>query len=519
MKSGWWSKGKMQVLWSTSSGVMVHKFRSSIFGGRFFHFVRVDFLLSGECNGSLCGVARNGVVIFEWSNQRVFRCDDICGPSIHRHLFFLLQLITCYLITNMNIVKQSTKFIKPAVPTPSTLRRYKTGFIDELAPIMNVSIVLFFSANDNHNPNFVTRLEQSLAKILPRFYPLAGRYMDEVYTIDCNDEGVEFIHAKVNIKLQDILVSTDANVKFVDEFVPSMTRDATYPLLAIQVTMFECGGMTLGVSSPHKIVDASTLCTFISEWATMNRGSENEIEFTGHAFNSSSLFPGRCFKPIPLRVISDADMSCKYIRKIYSFSESAISNMKANHQHWSKIQLVSAIIWKALIDVDRVNNNNPSEYILLQPVNLRGKTSSLIPKHSCGNFWGYCVTQAGTVETTEELADRLTANVKKTKNYLSKVDHNTEEGQLMVLSCILPKNIRDTSSVITITSWSKFPFYELDFGFGKPTWVAPGCVPVVNISCLMDQAQGNGVDAHIVLEAKDVPCFEKALQSIDCFAA
>ncbi|KAK1437733.1 hypothetical protein QVD17_03530 [Tagetes erecta] len=408
----------------------------------------------------------------------------------------------------MIIETQSIKFIKPFIPTPSNHRYYKIGFLDELAPCMNVPIVLFFSQIDN--PKFVTEIQQSLAKTLTPFYPLAGRYDDKTYTIDCNDEGVEFITAKVNIKLQDLL-ATGENVVFVDKFIPS--KDASKWLLAVQATMFECGGVALGVNAEHRIVDASTLCTFLNKWAAMNK-EENGIEFAGHGFNSSLLFPGRCFKPAPLQPISDDDMSSKYIRKMYTFSESAISNIKAKarrHDHWSKVQLASATIWKARISVDWANNN-PRDSILLQAVNLRGKTMSLIPKHSCGNFWGFCATKAGTIETTEELADRLTYNIKKTVTNFSKVDHNTEEGQMMVLTSFSVPYIPESTNVITATSWCKFPFYEVDFGFGKPTWVAPGCVPVVNSSCLMDEAQGNGVVAHVIIEVKDVPYFEKALQ-------
>ncbi|KAM0058776.1 putative vinorine synthase [Helianthus debilis subsp. tardiflorus] len=430
----------------------------------------------------------------------------------------------------MNIEKHSSQFIKPLVPTPPTLRYYKVSFLDELAPSMDTGVVLFFSENNNdHNTKFVTQLEQSLEKTLPRFYPLAGRYVDETYTVDCNDGGVEFIHAKVNIKLQDV-IANEKNSKLVDKFIPPKTGEANL-LLAIQATIFECGGVALGVRAAHRIVDASTLCTFLSEWAAMNR--EEHIEITGPGFNTSSLFPGRCFPPNPLQPISDDDMSTKYIRKLYSFSESAILNMKVKansstcHRHWSKVQLVSAVIWNALIGVDRANSNNPRESILVQPVNLRGKTASLIPKHSCGNLCVFCATEAGVVETTEELADRLTNNVKETIHNFSKVDHNSEEGQLSVLNSISLPNIRESTNLIMIASWCKFPFYEIDFGLGTPTWIAPwwiapSSIPMVNTTtaCLMDEVRGNGVDAHVCLEVEDVPYFEEALRlQVGSFAA
>ncbi|PWA50330.1 transferase, Chloramphenicol acetyltransferase-like domain protein [Artemisia annua] len=182
----------------------------------------------------------------------------------------------------MTIEKQSSKLVKPFFPTPPTLRHYKIGLVDELMPFMNVGVALYFSTDSNHDAEFVTRLENSLEKTLPRFYPLAGRFVNKTLTIDCNDQGVDFIHAKVNIKLQDIL-APNVNVKYVDDFIPSkkFAIDQFHePLLTVQVTMFECGGVALGVNVSHKIVDASTLSTFVTEWAAMNR-KENEIESTG----------------------------------------------------------------------------------------------------------------------------------------------------------------------------------------------------------------------------------------------
>nr|GEV23541.1 transferase, chloramphenicol acetyltransferase-like domain protein [Tanacetum cinerariifolium] len=286
--------------------------------------------------------------------------------------------------------------------------------------------------------------------------------------------------------------------------------------------MFECGGVALGVNASHKIADASTLSTFIIEWAAMNR-KEYEIESTGPSFNSSTLFPGRCFGSAPLRLITE-DMSSKYIRMILSFNESAISKLKAKAmangnictKYYSKVQLVSSILWKAFIDVDRATNNIPKNYILLQAVSLRGKTASFIPRNSCGNILAVCSTEAGNAETSEELADLLTNNVKKTINSFSNVCHDSEDGQTTIINSITLKdvNIQESTHVLTVTSWSKFPFYEADFGFGKPTWVAPGSFAIQNSACLMDDAQGNGVDAHFLVEVENVPYFERALKII-----
>ncbi|KAJ0804360.1 putative transferase [Helianthus annuus] len=404
-----------------------------------------------------------------------------------------------------------SKFIKPFVPTPQNHRNYKPGFIDELAPFMNVAVVLFFAKNSNHNPKlFVVQLEKSLEKVLTRLYPLAGRYVEETQIVECNDEGAEFIQAEVNVKLKDIL-GPEADVTLADEFIPMKTKPRDV-VLTIQYTIFECGGVALGVSATHKVVDASTLCTFLNEWAAINR-EENEINFTGPGFISSSLFPGRGVRPIPTPFIT----TDQYTRKKLSFNESAISKIKAKtitSVRLSKVQLVSAIICNALIGVDRVTHGYRRESILGQIINLREKMASPIPKHSCGNLWGLCATKPTILETTEELANLIHDSIKKAVNDYSKVPHDSEQGQTMVLNTFLKTtkiNNLESMNVIPITSWCKFPFYEVDFGFGKPKWVVPWTAPIKNFGLLIDGPGGNGVEAYIFLEVKDVPYFEEAL--------
>ncbi|KAK1427723.1 hypothetical protein QVD17_16416 [Tagetes erecta] len=407
----------------------------------------------------------------------------------------------------MKFKKQPSKFIKPSTPTPPNLKHYKIGFLDELAPLADVPIVLFFTKNNNHDATFAVQLEKSLEKTLVQLYPLAGRYVETSQTIECNDEGVEFIQAKVNIKLEDILLQ-EANVKSVHEFIPFKTKTCNI-VLRVQLTTFECGGVALGVSAMHKLVDASTLCTFLNEWAAMNRG-ESEIKLTRPSFISSSLFPARGLPPMPTPHQTDDTTLSKLTMKKLSFNESAISNMRAkaimSRKHdacrLSKVQLVSSFIWKALISVDHTTRGYLRESILFQLISLRERMASPIPKHSCGNIWGLCATNPATAETFEKLTNLSNDAVRKVINDFSRVHHDSEQGQTIVLNSILNFiNVPETINACLVSSWCKFPFYEADFGLGKPVLVVPaGIMPLKNLALLIDDVGGNGVEAYICLD-------------------
>uniref|UniRef100_B9I4N0 Uncharacterized protein n=1 Tax=Populus trichocarpa TaxID=3694 RepID=B9I4N0_POPTR len=44
------------------------------------------------------------------------------------------------------------------------------------------------------------QLQKSFSETLTVFYTLAGRYIDNNLTIDCNDKGVEFVEAQLSLK-------------------------------------------------------------------------------------------------------------------------------------------------------------------------------------------------------------------------------------------------------------------------------------------------------------------------------
>ncbi|KAI3762806.1 hypothetical protein L1987_53247 [Smallanthus sonchifolius] len=248
-------------------------------------------------------------------------------------------------------------------------------------------------------------------------------------------------------------VNIEVNVKFIDEFIPSKIKVAfqeSDPLLAVQVTTFECGGVAIGISATHKIVDASTLCTFLNDWAITNQEG-NEIEFDFIGFSSSLLFPTRGLTSAPMEPMNEN----KFTTMKLSFSESAISIMKTkgsnSTRRWSSVQVVSSIIWKAFIDADFAIHNVQRDSILTHTINLRGKMASLIPKISCGNIWGLCLTKCKTLETTQELTNHVSDSLKESVTNFFNEHHDRVQGQPVVLNSLSNTSIiRGSTNVVSI---------------------------------------------------------------------
>ncbi|GMP97598.1 hypothetical protein CsSME_00045784 [Camellia sinensis var. sinensis] len=82
--------------------------------------------------------------------------------------------------------------IKPSSPTPHHLKNHQLSFKDHTLSSSGAD-------DDEHEEKvhvISQRLKVSLSETLTHFYPLAGRFRDNL-AVDCNDEGVEFFEARV----------------------------------------------------------------------------------------------------------------------------------------------------------------------------------------------------------------------------------------------------------------------------------------------------------------------------------
>ncbi|KAK3027443.1 hypothetical protein RJ639_041049 [Escallonia herrerae] len=360
----------------------------------------------------------------------------------------------------MKVQILSKKFVKPLIPTPPNLRNYKTSFADEVAPTQNVPVVLYYPAANGNTATASlvsesNQLEKSLEHILTRFYPLAGRYIKQSRVIDCNDQGVEYVVSKVNVQLHDLL-GQGVEAEELNQLIScelGAADEVSDPLLAIQVNIFECGGLVVSGCFSHRIADGSTMASFFCGWATVNQAKSTDGICP--SFDAASFFPGRGLDKIPMnlpRSMKDADF--KSATKMFAFNKKAISTLRAmcHGPRVSSLQLVNAILWKALIGVDRAKHGRSRASFLIQPMNLRGKTNPPLPQHIFGNLWGLATTQVKTGDhmAFQDFADLLGCSVRKYVKDCENVLSNGEDGYKIVIDPYLEfkKTVSNSQCII-----------------------------------------------------------------------
>ncbi|CAA3033733.1 pelargonidin 3-O-(6-caffeoylglucoside) 5-O-(6-O-malonylglucoside) 4 -malonyltransferase-like [Olea europaea subsp. europaea] len=422
----------------------------------------------------------------------------------------------------MKVTIVSRKYIKPGIPTPENLRTYKISCTDAVIPTMNVAGLLYYPSSDNIEN--VKNLEKSLAQILPQFYPFAGRYIKEKLFVDCSDQGAEYVEAKVDCDLVDIIGSRVQPVEL-NDLLPvdvDAADEATDPILSIQINKFKCGGVTIATAISHRVIDAFSLGTFLSAWAKACQG-DNSTEPIIPKFDSPLKFlPVENLGKINRGTIKTRDPTTMTKRVL--FDKKAIANLRARVKHLyekndrppSRVLLVSSFLSEAIMRCDRIKLGKSRACLFSQEINIRERTVPPLSKYSCGNFASRGLVECSAEETKnldfEHLVPLLGNAIEKATLDCSKILSNYEDARKILFDAIAGAILKlhdGNSNSIWFTDWSKFGFYNNDFGYGKPIWTSCVNPRISNVVIMMNTKEDDGIEAWVNLSEKDMSYFKQ----------
>ncbi|PRQ45232.1 putative alcohol O-acetyltransferase [Rosa chinensis] len=196
----------------------------------------------------------------------------------------------------------------------------------------------------------------------------------------------------------------------------------------------------------------------------------------------------------------------------FVFDVTKIATLKAKIGG-TNVQLVSAIILKSAraASYQSKQETSSSTAVLSQMVNVRRSMGSLV-ENAMGNwFWPLQVI----FKPNETELHELVANMRReiANFYKEKAGKFKGEDGFLVMSESfrergeLYRNTKGRISVYRATSLCKLPVYEIDFGWGKPTWVTSQSNQK-NIFVLIDTKRGDGIEAWVTLDEEEMAIFE-----------
>ncbi|KAK6252392.1 hypothetical protein QUC31_014112 [Theobroma cacao] len=407
----------------------------------------------------------------------------------------------------------SKEIVQPSSPTPDRLRRYQLSFLDQLTPSIYNPLVLFYPEICDSQANKIKtsdQLKQSISKALTYFYPLAGRMIDNL-SVDCNDEGIPFLAARVKCQLLDVIknpVPCELN-----KLLPFEVHDPEEFLLGIQFNIFDCGGIGVGVCISHKVGDALSFFTFVNMWAAIARG---ESKVMAPEFGSASLFPPRRLSgyspsiPPPKETI---------ITKRFVFTASKIEEIRGKYADYSsletqtrptRIEALSAFIWSRFADATDLRSRPDTLCVIFHLVNLRTRIDPPLPEYSVGNLYSFTTTVPSTDSTGESchnLVTQMRDSIKKiNKEFVRKLQGGYDH--LDHIKEMAERYSKEEMVSFTFTSLCRFPLYEADFGWGRPIWVGSTARDFKNVVTFMDTVSENGIEAWVSLREEDMSKFD-----------
>ncbi|XP_060171592.1 stemmadenine O-acetyltransferase-like [Lycium barbarum] len=453
----------------------------------------------------------------------------------------------------MKISKICEELIKPSSPTPHELRDHKISFIDEIIPHSSIPLILFYKKSETiTQPQICNHLKTSLSQTLTQFYPLAGR-MKSHYSIDCNDEGAYYQESQVDTSLLDIIKNPNANeLVQLTPYNSDGTTSNFQELLAIQVNLFNCGGIAISISISHKISDGSSLCTFIKNWCNASEGlisnkccidspqtlphpttfggsdmylsailksssdiANNKVRKDSIFISLSTIFPSRgtsddtpdekfvAIQPVPEKLAV----------KRFVFTASNIAKMKGKlindgyNENATRVEVIKALLWKCFMAAKGCST------VAAIPVNIRQRIVPPLPKNSFGNFFLVASAIANVDNNWFSLVGKIkTAIGRIDGNYVENI--HGENGFEFVKSNFnqvgtLIMSQGDNVQVLRIVSWCNFPINEANFGWGESILTIVAIIGVKDNIVLLDSVKfPGGIEAWVVMADQEMALFE-----------
>lgn len=442
----------------------------------------------------------------------------------------------------MEVLTTCKKLVKPSTPTPCHRQKFKLSSFDQLQLPRYVELTFHYHADNGVETTSarICRLEESLSQTLSLFNHMAGRYgaKGNDFAIDCNDEGIEFVEARVNHEIDHLILEEDQERCL--EMLLALPRNlavvpgSSLPLVAVQVNVFECGGLAISVQISHITGDMWSMSMFMDAWATAScRGITADAVLP--SFDLASLFPpreelGRVFGSA---FVKDDRMvppgKHNLTMKRFVFRGEDLSRLRAdtttdispgrtsdNKNQPSRVVLVSALICRALMRVDLAKYGRSRPTAVVHPINLRGRTNLNVPENSFGNF--FANTNETQLMTRMEngpqplpaLVDWIRSTMGNAIDEFGKVEDCKELSTKVENSAkaFLEVLLKGETNLIIISSWCRFPIYGVDYGWGRPSSVSTTKAWLDNLINLTDTEGGDGIEAWVNLEYDDMRQFE-----------
>ncbi|CAM6126856.1 unnamed protein product [Calypogeia fissa] len=328
----------------------------------------------------------------------------------------------------------------------------------------------------------VSRIKEGLRKVLVPFFPWAGRWVATPGGMQrqllCNDKGVPFIEAYVDRNMDSVIqFSVDFHpVKELQgwEFLSmkattlqQMQPDGL-PGVFVQVTRFNCGGLVVAVTFSHMLADAKSFFNFMTAWSDLSRTNKTG-KILDH--NRGAVQPSTP-RPLPSSDIARAKTAGTQM-KVYEVNASVIESLKrqvkesAEGAYVSTNDCIYAHIWKSVASLP-FSKNQGKELGMATIVEGRNRFYDPPVPNLLGNvFTTMTAPKISNMELLNMPVSLIASKIREKTNATARESWLSPESQEEFMEIL----VSDRVIPWVMSSWSAFPMYSINFGFGNPMFV------------------------------------------------
>nr|BAK03392.1 predicted protein [Hordeum vulgare subsp. vulgare] len=434
----------------------------------------------------------------------------------------------------MEVKVLSSKLVKPAynagaTPAPST-EYIPLSIFDKVTFNMQMAIIYAF-APPAPSP---AAIEKGLAAVLAQYRAFAGQLgeaPDGTPSVILNDRGARLVEATVDADLVDM-----APAKPTPELLklhPDLEAEHEEVVL-LQLTRFRCGSLAVGFTSNHVVADGHATSNFLVAWGRATRGLPMGLPPVHH---HKDLFKPRpsprvehdhrnreYYLPSPTDVVGHhGDAADNIVIHKAHFSKDFIAGLRAKASEgrgrpFSRFETILAHLWRTMT---RARDLSPEETSKIR-LSVDGRHRLGQPAEYFGNMvlWAFPRATVG-----DPLNRPLKHAAQVIHDEVAKVDGAYFQSFVdFACSGAAEKEGLARSAVckdaqcpdVEVDSWLTFPFYELNFGTGSPSYFMPAYFPTEGMLFLVPSNFGDGsVDAFVPLFQENLQAFKECCYSME----
>ena len=387
---------------------------------------------------------------------------------------------------------------------------------DQTGVITHVPTITFYKKPSSeewaaNSDSIVATLKGSLSRALVHFYPLAGRVRwvgQGRLELVCNAKGAQLFEAESSTQLSDF----DDFGSHINEFrdlVPLVDYEKPIyelPLMLAQLTVFRCGGISLGITMSHAVADGQSAFHFMNEWARLARGEPIQaapyIDYSllaagqSHKFKTTPCDQHAELVQPPLLIgeqsslkerkkpttISILSLTKEQVESLKMVADAGGDHAYEKRRPYSRYEVVTAHMWRTACKARKHLPEQPTG--LGFSVDVRNRLNPPLPPNYFGNAILDMVAYATAGEVMTKPLSHTCGKIRET------IERVNDEYVWANIECL--KNLPNLTPLqdlhsrkgddspfhgnpnLGVISWLNLPIYGLDFGWGKEVYMGPG---------------------------------------------